>query len=281
MSEVTTPTTEVQNQPETVKVENTGGPQIPSAGKGPNNQGVPVEQVAETPAGPAEPAETSAAPTLEALKDLVGSDKSDTLDTESLETGNPVIDGGVALLQKVAGLNSSDVQRALGKAMEFKNPALIDSEFLKERFGEHAEYAEQLCKAFFQESQNQTNAMVQSVYDAAGGPEQWAVIKESFKAQAPEHQQAAARALIDSGKVKEGVSLILDYCRSQGLVVVQGSQVKGQAGLAGAALSHSEFNAEYTKLRKEAGNRSMESGPFAARYQSLLQRRQAGRAIGR
>lgn len=282
MTDVTNPTDNPQNQPETVQVANTGGPQIPNPGKAPNTQGVPAAPVADKPVGQDEPEVSPSAPGLDELKKLLGDDSAkDTPQVDSLETGNPVIDAGVAMLQKVAGLNNADVERALGKAMEFKNPALIDSAFLKERFGEHAEYAETLCQAFFKESQNQTQSLVNSVYEAAGGAEQWAVVRDSFKAKAPEHQQAAAKALLDSGKVKEGVSLILDYCRSEGLVVVQGEQIKGQAGLAGAALSASEFSAEYTKLRKEAGNRSLESSQFAARYQSLLQRRSAGKAIGR
>lgn len=282
MSDVTNPTETTQNQPETVQVANTGGPQIPNAGKQPNNQGVPAAQVADTLDGQDEQAESTAAPALDDLKKLLGTDSpADATQVESLETGNPVIDAGVAMLQKVAGLNNADVERALGKAMQFKNPELIDSAFLKERFGEHAEYAETLCKAFFKEAQTQTDSLVNSVYEAAGGPEQWAVVRDSFKAKAPEHQQAAAKALMDAGRVKEGVSLILDYCRGEGLVVVQGQQIKGQAGLAGAALSASEFSAEYAKLRKEAGNRSLESPQFAPRYQSLLQRRSAGKAIGR
>lgn len=278
----------VQNQP-AQQVPNTGGPQVPGIpGKAPNMQGVPTQQAAGAPAVEDKPEEQKAPDfNLDALKALLG-DKTEsekTTDThandEPLETGNAIIDAGISMLQKVANLNNSDVQRALGNAIKFNNPELIDSTFLKERFKEHADYAEMLCKAYYKEAKAGADNLVQDVYKAAGGQEQWNVLKDSFKAKAPAHQQAAARALIDAGKVQEGVSLIIDYCRSQGLAVVQGSQVKGQAGLAGAALSASEFSAEYAKLRKEAGNRSLQSGPFAQQYNSLLARRQAGKSIGR
>lgn len=280
-------TPNVENQQ--VQVPNEGGPKIPGVpGKAPNMQGVPAQEEAGAPVEGKESEEVKASDfSLDALKALLGEkteqEKSTDakVDDEPLETGNPIIDAGISMLQKVANLNNSDVQRALGNALKFNNPELIDTPFLKERFKDHADMAEMLCKAYFKEAQSSADSLVQDVYKAAGGQEQWNVLKDSFKAKAPAHQQAAARALIDSGKVNEGVSLILDYCRSQGLVVTQGTQVKGQAGLAGAALSSSEFSAEYAKLRKEAGNRSLQSGPFAARYESLLARRQAGKSIGR
>lgn len=263
--------------------ENTGGPVIPNAGKAPNMQGVPV--VPETTQSPTQdkPQPTDPGASSKLLGDPVdpGGVEGAEIDAESLSTGNPIIDSGVSILQKVAGLTNEDVMRALGNAVKFNNPDLIDSAFLKERFKEHAEYAENLCKAYYQERVNQADSVVKSVYESAGGEAQWNTARDVFKARAPQHHQAAARALIDSGKVKEGVALIMDYCRSEGLIVQQGSQVRGTSGFAGAALSSSEFSAEYQKLRKEAGNRSMESGPFKQRYEDLLARRAAGKAIGR
>lgn len=282
--------TNVESQ-QVTQVPNEGGPKIPGMpGKAPNMQGVPPEQVAGAPAEQAPPeAEAPTGADLDALKKLLGTEEekeppkdAPAPDEGDIElTGNPTIDAGIKLLQKVAKLQNSDVDRAMGNAIKFQNPELIDKSFLKERFGEHAEYAELLCQAYYKEAGDRTQAAVNQVFELAGGQDNWVHARDSFKAKAPAHQQAAAKALIDSGKVSEGVSLILDYCRSQGLVVTQGAQVKGQAGLAGAALSASEFSAEYAKLRKEAGNRSLQSGPFAARYESLLTRRQAGKSIGR
>lgn len=275
---------------DTVNVPNPGGPRIPGASLPPNTQGVsqpdpkPVqENKPETESGE----DKSQNLDLDALKQLLGP-KSDTEtkteanpDPESLETGNAIIDAGVAMLQKVAGLNNDDIMRAMGNAVKFNNPELIDSAFLKERFKEHAEYAELLCKAYYEDRVGQAQSLVKSAYEAAGGEEQWGVARDVFKSKAPAHLQTAARTLIDAGNVKDGVALIMDYCRTQGLVVQQGNQIKGSAGLAGAPLTSSEFSAEYRKLREEAGNRSLESGPLRQRYDDLLARREAGKRLGR
>ena len=274
-------------------IENTGGPRIPNAGNPAKIPGQPAaapQPVAKQPftglAPAAEPAQPASEGTSEpdaaalALGDLAAPTSESAQET-SLETGNAIIDAGIAMLQKTAGLNQQDVDRALGNALKFNNPELIDKAFLQERFKDNAALAESLCSAFFKEAQNASTQLVQDIYKAAGGEQAWVGLRDSFKAAAPEYQKAAARALFDAGKVQEGVSLITDYCRGQGLAVTQGSQVKGQAGLAGAALSASEFSAEFAKLRQTAGNRSLASGPFAAQYNSLLQRRQAGKAIGR
>ena len=56
-------------------------------------------------------------------------------------------------------------------------------------------------------------------------------------------------------------------------------QLRGGAGNYGA-LSASDFTKEYQALRKEAGNQSLESNKFKERYESLLQRRSAGKRMG-
>lgn len=266
---------------DTVAVSNTGGPQIPGTGAQlppPNTQGVPAQEAAATAA----PATPTATPTLdvEALKAALnpGGDTGSAPAQVLEETGNPSIDAGVAMLKQVSGLTDADMVRALGKAIEYQDPNLIDSAFIKERFGEHAAYAELLAKAYLDDQVGQATKAVKAAYDVVGGEENWRVASQLFSSRAPEPMRAAARALANSGELVKAAQLVASFCQEAGLIRTENPLVRGAA--VSQTLSATEFKAEYTKLRQEAGNRSLESKQFQSRYNDLLQRREAGRRAG-
>lgn len=268
-------------------VENTGGPQIPNAGvpaKAPNTQGVPTGEPgngdAKNPQGGAQGLDIEAlAAALQKGKpeDKAAPAQADT--QELAQTGNPAIDAGIAMLTKVSGLNDSDMQRALGKAVEYGDKNLIDKAYIKERFGEHAAYAEMLAEAYLDDQAGQAQRAVAEAYEVAGGKENWTIVSQVFNGKAPEHLRAAARALANSGDLKGAAQLVVETCQSMGLIPNVNPQLKGGAGNYGA-LSAAEFSKEYQALRKEAGNRSLESNQFKQRYDNLLQRRAAGKRQG-
>ncbi|UVD41497.1 hypothetical protein [Klebsiella phage pKp11] len=182
------------------------------------------------------------------------------------------------MLQKVSGLTDSDMVRALGKALEYQDPNLIDTAFIKERFGEHAAYAELLAKAYLEDQVGQATKAVQEAYDIVGGKENWEVAAQLFNSKAPEPLRNAARVLANSGELKQAAELVASFCRDMGLIKTQNPMVRGVAS--NNALSAAEFRAEYTKLRQEAGNRSLASPQFSQRYNDLLARREAGKRVG-
>lgn len=273
---------------DTTKVDNQGGPQIPGLGQGglnaPNMQGVPQTVPAELNAK--NPQTQQQGLDIEALAQALnkaqgGPNKGGATDEpKALEsTGNAAIDAGVAMLTKVSGLNDSDMQRAIGKAVEYGDKNLIDTAFIKERFGEHAAYAQLLAEAYLDDQVGQAQRAVTEVYDLVGGKGNWDATAQIFKAKAPEHLQNAARALANSGDLKGSAQLVVETCQSLGLIPNVNPQLRGGAGNYGA-LSASDFAKEYQALRKEAGNQSLESNKFKDRYESLLQRRSAGKRMG-
>lgn len=282
---MTDTTTAAAAAPETTVLENVGGPKIPGGPgpKAPNMQGVPQEQAA-TAAAPtpgAEPpafdVEALAAALAKHGKDAAAPQAEAT--TELAETGNPAIDAGIAMLKQVTKLNDSDMVRAIGKAVEYNDPNLIDSAFIKERFGEHAQYAELLAKAYLDDQIGQAQRAVTAAYDLVGGKQNWETASQLFNAKAPEHVRAAARALANSGDVTGAAKLVVETVQGLGLIAKEAGILKGGTALDGA-LSAADFSKEYQALRKEAGNRSLESPKFAQRYQNLLSRRKAGKAKG-
>lgn len=282
---MTDTTTAAAAAPETTVLENVGGPKIPGGPgpKAPNMQGVPQEQAA-TAAAPTPGAEPPAFD-VEALAAALakhskaGAEPQAEAQTELAETGNPAIDAGIAMLKQVSKLNDADMVRAIGKAVEYNDPNLIDSAFIKERFGEHAQYAELLAKAYLDDQIGQAQRAVTAAYDLVGGKQNWETASQLFNAKAPEHVRAAARALANSGDVTGAAKLVVETVQGLGLIAKEAGILKGGAALDGA-LSAADFSKEYQALRKEAGNRSLESPKFAQRYQNLLSRRKAGKAKG-
>lgn len=283
---MTDTTTAAAAAPETTVLENVGGPKIPGGPggpKAPNMQGVPQEQAA-TAAAPTPGAEPPAFD-VEALAAALAKHGKDAAApqaeaaTELAETGNPAIDAGIAMLKQVTKLNDSDMVRAIGKAVEYNDPNLIDSAFIKERFGEHAQYAELLAKAYLDDQIGQAQRAVTAAYDLVGGKQNWETASQLFNAKASEHVRAAARALANSGDVAGAAKLVVETVQGLGLISKEAGILKGGSALDGA-LSAADFSKEYQALRKEAGNRSLESPKFSQRYQNLLSRRQAGKAKG-
>ena len=282
---MTDTTTAAAAAPETTVLENVGGPKIPGGPgpKAPNMQGVPQEQAA-TAAAPTPGAEPPAFD-VEALAAALAKHGKDAAApqaeaaTELAETGNPAIDAGIAMLKQVSKLNDADMVRAIGKAVEYNDPNLIDSAFIKERFGEHAQYAELLAKAYLDDQIGQAQRAVTAAYDLVGGKQNWETASQLFNAKASEHVRAAARALANSGDVAGAAKLVVETVQGLGLISKEAGILKGGSALDGA-LSASDFSKEYQALRKEAGNQSLEGPKFAARYQNLLSRRSAGKAKG-
>lgn len=280
-----TTVTEAQQVPETTVLDNQGGPKIPGGPgpKAPNMQGVP-QNTAATAAAPAQGAEPPAFDVEALAAALAKHSKPEAAPqaeatTELAETGNPAIDAGIAMLKQVTKLNDADMVRAIGKAVEYNDPNLIDSAFIKERFGEHAAYAELLAKAYLDDQVGQAQRAVTAAYDLVGGKQNWDTASQLFNAKAAEHVRAAARALANSGDVAGAAKLVVETVQGLGLISKEAGIIKGGSALDGA-LSAAEFSKEYQALRTEAGNRSLESPKFSQRYQSLLSRRSAGKAKG-
>lgn len=283
---MTDTTTAAAAAPETTVLENVGGPKIPGGPgpKAPNMQGVPQEQAATATAQtqgaepPAFDVEALAAALAKHGKPEAAEPQAEA-QTELATTGNPAIDAGIAMLKQVSKLNDADMVRAIGKAVEYNDPNLIDSAFIKERFGEHAQYAELLAKAYLDDQIGQAQRAVTAAYDLVGGKENWETASQLFNAKAPEHVRAAARALANSGDVTGAAKLVVETVQGLGLISKEAGILKGGAALDGA-LSAADFKEAYAALRKEVGNRSMESPQFKPRYEALLARRAAGRAKG-
>lgn len=199
-------------------------------------------------------------------------------------SGNAALDAAVNSVAKVAGATDADIQRAIGVALERGDVSLIDKAFIAEKFGANATTFSTIAETLVTEAKaaaEQYNATVDAaIKEVVGDRATWDKHAEAFKATAPAHIQAAARAMLDSGFVKEGMQFVLSHTNGS-VVPNTGNLIGGVPSGQPAGLSAEEFRIEQSKLMKEAGNRSLESGDYNNRLQALIKQRQIGKANGR
>lgn len=199
-----------------------------------------------------------------------------------MDTGNAALDAAINVFTTVTKATESDMVRAVGKALEYGREDLIDVAFIKEKFGVNADQAIQLAKAAITEKAANLVRQETEVHTLAGGKANWDAAVSVYHTNAPEYMKAAIQGLMDTGKVKEGTQMLLEFAKAQGLtpgapMLDNPAVVPGAAG----ALDGAGFRTELNKLYAEAGGRSLESGVYGDRYKSLIARREAGRQLGR
>lgn len=200
---------------------------------------------------------------------------------DEFKTGNPALDASIGVLISVTGATSTDLQRIVGKALEYGDANLVDTAFVTEKFGKHADQMIALAKAAVEEQGNSQARAVAQVHALAGSKDNWDNAVSIFNQNAPEHLKSAARMLLDAGQLEQGAKLIMDMVQNAGFVpVANGLLQGGVAPSTGGALNAKQFQEGIAALKKEAGNRSLESGPYAQKLQTLHQRRNLGRQQG-
>lgn len=201
-------------------------------------------------------------------------------------TGNAVLDVAVGTFVSMTGCTDADIKRALGKAAEYADEGLIDTAFLKERFGKHGDQAIALAKAVLQQelatAASSKAAAQAAVVEVAGSAENWNSAVTVFNAHADAETKQMVKVLLDNGLIKQGAAQLMQFVQASGRVpVVSGLKLQGNPVNTNAGLSAAEFSSELQKLKTEAAGRSLETGPFSVRYNELMQRRAAGRAAGK
>lgn len=234
---------------------------VPAGGKPPRMDGVPPEKQAPV---------------------VPEADKRISKEEPAIESGNPVLDTAIHAVMATSGATADDLERIAGAAIAAGDISKLDYQYLYENFKDHAQAIIQLAGAVL-EAKSQTDAqLTNAVYALAGGEANWNAAVGMFNQVAPDYMKTVVKTMIDSGKVQEGAKVLMEFVSSAG-VVPHGTEPNVTTvarGMGNTGLSAAEFKAEMQKLKQEAGNRSLESGQFAGRYNDLLTRRAQGRQLG-
>jgi hypothetical protein len=202
----------------------------------------------------------------------------------TVDVGNTAFNAAIASFATSAKATDADIQRAIGVAMERGDASLIDKAFIAEKFGANAEAFATIAESAVQESAQrvvaQKAAVDAAVVEVAGSPENWQKHVAAFNETAPEHIQKAAKAMLDGGFLKEGMKFVMEQVGGS-VLSNTGNLIGGLPSSQSAGLTAQEFKDAQQALMKEAGNRSLEHGPLAEKFQALIKQRELGLQNGR
>jgi hypothetical protein len=200
-------------------------------------------------------------------------------------TGNSALDIAISAFVSVTGATNSDMERATSNAIQYGDPSLVDVAFLMEKFGKHGAQAVALAKAAVTDNAKQTaatnTATLNAVHTAAGSEAQWNQAVSVFNSSASATMKEAVKALMNNGNVAGGAELLMQTVNGSGLLSQSNPLLSGggTSTQVGGALSAAQFKEGMDTLRKEAGNKSFETGPLANKYNQLIAQRRAGKNL--
>lgn len=203
----------------------------------------------------------------------------DPLVTADIDTGSKALDIAVRSFMNSTQATQADIERATAKAIEYGDAGLIDKAFLAERFGDRAGEAVAIAEAVLEQAAVKRDALVQSVYSAAGGKEGWDSALQLYKDHAPKGLQKAIQVMFDSGDndtVNEAAKLVVEFANNSGLVV-QGAgsrQVAGSGSMDSQGLSAAQLQAAMKQLNP--GSRT-----YTKDYERLIELRRIGKQLGK
>lgn len=221
-------------------------------------------------ANPAAAVTTGAAATVEDPKlptDL------NNFDVESLQ--DPILKSMATVMQTVG--KGLDMDRALGKAIEYGNIEFIDQAYIKEAGGAASEDLLTIARGLVQAVAAKSEAVTQGIYTLAGGEQNWNVSVTAFNTGAEKELRLVVSQMLNSGRedlIQAGAKMVVEYSRNSGLIPRTGTTVTAGAGApAGQALDAASFQKALVKL-----------DPYSPTYMqdrsALFDRRNLGRSLG-
>jgi hypothetical protein len=202
----------------------------------------------------------------------------DPVSDADINTGSKALDLAVKSFIKSSGATQADLERATALAIEQGDAKFIDRAFLRERFGDNAEDAIALAEAVLDQANVGKQQLVDSVYNAAGGKEQWESALAVYKELATPGLQKILKTMFDSGDaaaVKEAAELVVEYAKNSGAITKGGNRVTASQSASGAqGISAAEMTAAINKLNPSSRN-------YAADYTRLIELRKLGKSLGK
>lgn len=198
-----------------------------------------------------------------------------TFDVSSI--GDPIIQSMATILQ-TAG-KDLDLDRVLGKALQFGDPNLVDVAYLREAGGANAQQFTEIAQGIVKAVQAKADAVQQSVYESVGGEAVWHASVAAFNSTAPQELRVTVAQMLDSTNeqfIKAGAKIIAQFGAQSGAIpnhagLMQSTAAAG-AGV-GQGLTKDQFQQELRKLDPNA------SGYEDARN-NLFARRSLGKRAG-
>lgn len=192
-------------------------------------------------------------------------------------SSDPLLLATFSLFEMVAP--SVDLARACGNAIDRGDPTLVDSAYLREAAGEHADRLIKSAQGLVQHVTETTTRIVSEIHTLAGGEAQFNAAVAAFNAKAPQYLQEFVKAGMDSNdpkRIRTATESLLNFVKESGALPrpPQG-HVRAGGGTPDASfgLTKVEYQAERQKLDRNARD-------YAERCRELDARRQIGKRAG-
>lgn len=174
-----------------------------------------------------------------------------------------------------------DLNRAIGKAIEYGDAGLVDQAYLKEIGGEKGNALINVAQQIVAAVDAKSKATIQQVYADAGGQAQWEAAVALFNKNAPQHIKEVAKELLNSSqfsKIQTGAKFVTEYAKQQGGLTQTPDFLtpSGYQGDSAQALDKATFQQELRKLAPEHQNPN-----YVQERNELFRRRQLGKNLGR
>lgn len=200
-------------------------------------------------------------------------------------TGDAMFDVAVTSFAQAYKVSPEVFNSAIAPAIDSGDLGKLDHVQLVHKLGaEGAQAAVRIAQAAVDRRSATESAAAVVVHAAAGGKENWVTAVAAFNASQPDFVKQQMNALLTSGdkaQVEHAAKQIITSAQRAGVLAgVLPVAVGGDTSAAGRGLSALEHKEAQAKLRKEAGNNSLESGIWAVKWKQLQQSRILGRSQG-
>lgn len=202
---------------------------------------------------------------------------------EQPEIGATYLETSVNHFAAEVGIKPEQVADSIANALKYNDPSLIDVRSLGNLTPEQQARATQLAQMAYQHTQAEIQTMQNTVYQVAGGQEQWNVAIQSFNANATDEAKAYVAYLADNaGNAKAAAEYVTKYVQESGLSTqVRQPQVQGGAGGVGPqALDRQGYMEGINQLELKWASRTISQAQYQAEMNDLDNRRAIGRRAG-
>lgn len=192
------------------------------------------------------------------------------------QINDPIIKSMATVLQ-TAG-KDLDLDRVLGKALSFGDPALVDVAYLRDAGGPQAAQLAEIAKGIVQAVNAKAEAVTNEVYSSVGGEAVWHSSVAAFNQSAPHELKVTVAQMLDSTNenfIKAGAKIVAEFGRNSGLIPQQGAPMlnSASAGVQGQGLTREQFQAELRKIDPNTPG-------FEQAREALFARRALGKRSG-
>lgn len=195
-------------------------------------------------------------------------------DLNSVE--DPIIRSMASILQTTG--KGLDLDRVLGRALAYGDPALIDRAYLAEKGGANGLQLAEIAAGIVQAVNAKSDAITNAVHASVGGEANWNAASAAFNASAPQELKVVVAAMLDSTKesqINAASALVANFARASGLLPQAGAALlNGASGaFTGQGLGKAEFQSELAKLNPNARG-------YTEAREALFTRRSLGKRSG-